>query len=76
MFFVILVDVAVSLDVVIRVNTDNLVSDLSEADPAGFSGKMMRIFSKDFQTKLNITSFSFSTNYRQNLELKTYLVTL
>ena len=40
----ILVDVTAGPDVVIRVNNDNLVSDLSEADPPGFSGKMIRMF--------------------------------
>ena len=41
-------DVTVGLDVVIRVNTDNLVSHLPEADPTGFSGKIVRMFSSEF----------------------------
>ena len=68
-------DVTVGPDVVIRVNNDHLVSGLSEADTTGFSGKMIAMFSLRLLYQI-ITSFSFYTNFRQNLELKTYLVIL
>ena len=49
-------DVTVGLDVVIRVNHDNLVSALSETDPPGFSGNQD---DQDVLIRLLILNYKF-----------------